>query len=476
MPLVTRLTLAFAGALALMLAGLGLTVYRVIERDFQRDFARDLATLARVQAGLAVQERQVRLTRVPGAALAGAFGEPEAFLLRPDGTLIETLVDSAPPRLPGRALRQARAGETVTVIEGPRRAGWWEVFQPRMTVHTRVVAHPIYGYGEGRFGVAYLIALRARDEHTVAALTRVRGAVLAWLGGGLLLAAGVGYLLARVIAAPVGAMARTAQAVQDGDLDARARGTERRDELGALARNLNAMLGRLSALVTAARRFTADAAHDLRTPLAVLRGEVDLALRRERTPAEYRETLTRLRADLAGLSRLADDLLTLARLEGQGRDAGASAPPVPLSEVLALPLRTAGPLAAARGHRLRADVPPGLWVSGDPALLSRALLNLLVNAVTHGGHTHLTAERRGGWLCLRVRDDGPGVPPELRGDALFARFARGAASEGSGLGVAIAREVARVHGGALTYVGPPDGPSTFTLTLPEPALPREDRA
>ncbi|MDL2345953.1 histidine kinase dimerization/phospho-acceptor domain-containing protein, partial [Deinococcus sp. MIMF12] len=122
--------------------------------------------------------------------------------------------------------------------------------------------------------------------------------------------------------------ARTAQAVQDGDLGARVGGTGRRDELGTLARHLNAMLGQLSALVTAARRFTADAAHDLRTPLAVLRGEVDLALRRERTPAEYRETLERLRGDLAGLSTLADDLLTLARLEGQG-PVGAGLLPVP---------------------------------------------------------------------------------------------------------------------------------------------------
>ncbi|MDL2345948.1 hypothetical protein QOL99_17605, partial [Deinococcus sp. MIMF12] len=151
-------------------------------------------------------------------ALAGGLGEPEAFLLRPSGALIETLATSAPPRLPGAVLAQVRAGETVTLVEGPRRAGWWEVFQPQMTVHTRVVAHPIYGFGAGGFGVAYLMVLRARDEQTVAALTRVRAAVLAWLGAGLLLAAAAGYLLARVIASPVAAMARTAQAVQDGDL------------------------------------------------------------------------------------------------------------------------------------------------------------------------------------------------------------------------------------------------------------------
>ncbi|SEJ28153.1 Signal transduction histidine kinase [Deinococcus reticulitermitis] len=467
MPLVWRLTLSLAAVLALLGVGLGLSVYRAVELDLQRDFVRDLRALAYVQAQLALREDGVSLSRVPIAALGDELGEPEAFLLTPTGEVIETLSDAPPPRLSRAFLARAASGQTVDGLQGERRGGL-SLFDPAPAVHTRLVAEPISAFSAGRFEVAYLLVLRARDEGTVAALGRVRREVLTWLAAGLALSVPIGYLLARVIAAPVSEMAQTARAVRGGDLRARVPERGRGDELGALGRDLNAMLERLEALVSAQRRFTADAAHDLRTPIAVLRGEVDLALRRPRSAEEYRDTLSRMRGDLAGLSTLAEDLLTLARLEGSAVGAPGEAAPVPASEVLERPLSTAHALARQRGRRLDTDLAPGVWVRGDPALLGRALLNLLTNALTHGGDARLRVRRSegGNEVVFEVEDSGPGVPPELRGEALFTRFARGERSEGSGLGVAIAREVARVHGGHLSYRGPPDGPSTFTLRLP----------
>lgn len=470
MPLLWRLTLSLAAGLALLGLGLGLSVYRAVELDLQRDFVRDLRALAHVQGQLALREDGVSLSRVPIAALADELGEPEAFLLTPSGEVIETLSDAPPPRLPREFLARAASGQTVDGLQGERR-GWLSLLDPAPTVHTRLVAEPISAFRAGRFEVAYLLVLRARDEGTVAALGRVRREVLTWLAAGLALSVLAGYLLARVIAAPVSEMAQTARAVRSGDLGARAPERGRKDELGALGRDLNAMLERLEALVSAQRRFTADAAHDLRTPLAVLRGEVDLALRRPRSAEDYRAALTRMQSDLAALSQLAEDLLTLARLEGSEVTFTDQRPPLPLPEVLERPLGTALSLARQTGRRLETDLAPGVWLRGDPALLGRALLNLLTNALTHGGNARLRVSRSArGEVVFEVEDDGPGVPPELRGEALFTRFARGERSAGSGLGVAIAREVARVHGGWLSYRGPPDGPSTFTLRLPS-ALP-----
>lgn len=469
MPLLLRLTLSTAAVLATLLLGLGLSLYYVIERDRQRDFVRDLTAMARVQARLSLREDGVSLSRVPGLRLTGG-SEPEAYLLTPGGALVESLATRPPPRLPPELLRRVGDGQTVSALEGEQRGGGLGVLAPRLTVHTRLVAEPISTFRAGRFEVAYVLVLRARDEPTVAALERVRREILTWLAVGLLLSVLSGYLLARVLAAPVTDMARTARAVQDGELGARIPERGRRDELGRLGRDLNGMLERLEALVSAQRRFTADAAHDLRTPIAVLRGEVDLALRRERSAGDYRATLERLRGDLAGLSELAEDLLTLARLEGSAEVTPGDAPPVTLAELLELPLSTARTLARQRGRRLDTDLPGGLWLRADAPLLARALLNLLGNALIHGGDTRLRVLRTGHELRFEVQDSGPGVPPELRGEALFTRFARGAGSEGSGLGVAIAREVARVHGGHLDYSGPPHTPSTFILTLPAALL------
>lgn len=474
MPLLWRLTLSLGLVLAVMLVSLGVTLLAVIERDFQRDFVRDLEATARLQAGLSLRPDGLSLTRLPGAAF-GDLGETEAFLLRLDGSLVESLAGgqghSSVPRIPTALMTRIRAGQTLSVIEGERRAGFWEFLQPQMQVHTRLAVHPIYSVQTGRYEVTYLLVLRARDEGTVAALMRVRNQVVAWLIGGLLVSAAAGFLLARVIAAPVQDMARVARRVEGGDLNARMPAVTRRDELGLLSRHLNAMLDRLQALMQAQRRFTADAAHDLRTPIAVLRGEVELALRRERPAQEYRETLERMGSDLNGLSTLTEDLLTLARLESGEREAEATTRTTPLplmtvQEVLQVPLQTALPLARQQGLTLQVDVPPGLVLQGDAPLLSRALLNLLTNALLHGGNAVLRARSTTDHCEFDIQDDGPGVPEHLRSGLLFNRFSRGKAGSGSGLGLAIAREVARFHGGTLTYAGPPQSPSTFTLTVP----------
>lgn len=469
MSLTRRLSGVIALVMSLLLLGMGIALYWVAERDLQSKFEQELTNLARIHAGLAVSEETVMLQYLPESRLREAHQNTETYLLFPDGTLLEAQ-GGTPPQLTSEQLAAASRGDPLLLFEGQRRSRW-EMFQPRLDTHTRIAAHPIQELRGGQLVTSHLVLVRARDEATMAALGRLRREVFHWLLFGLVISILTGLLLARVISRPVLQMAATAAAVQNGDLSVRVPGHHSPDELGQLAANLNAMLERLEALVSAQRRFTSDAAHDLRTPIAVLRGEAELALRRERSAEEYRTTLQRMGQDLQGLSRLAEDLLTLARLESSAPEA-VSGPPLALSEVLALPVRTAQRLAAQRGLHMSAEIEPGLWVQGDASLIGRAVLNLCINALTHGGHTHLRVTG-GRALTFEVSDSGPGLPDELRGTA-FDRFARGLGTEGSGLGLAIVREIARVHGGELTYQGPPHGRSCFTLRIPQPELKTSD--
>ncbi|MDB4949664.1 MAG: hypothetical protein JWM27_2313, partial [Gemmatimonadetes bacterium] len=292
----------------------------------------------------------------------------------------------------------------------------------------------------------------------------------------LLLAGVGGYLLARRSLAPVVAMSVQARRIGAANLHERLPVPNPRDELGRLATVFNGLLARVGDTVEQQRRFMADAAHELRTPVAILRGEADIALSRgERPPAEYRDALGVVADESRRLSRLVDDLFLLARA-----DAGQQ-PLVPtelyLNELAGECVRAMRTLAAARDVRLACEAPGDLPLRGDDALLHRLVLNLLDNAIKHsppGSRVALTLHAAPGGYRLAVRDSGPDIGPEVRA-RLFERFfradparARGAPSTtaGAGLGLAIARWVAEAHGGTLA-LSPADGRGNeFALFVP----------
>jgi two-component system, OmpR family, heavy metal sensor histidine kinase CusS len=222
-------------------------------------------------------------------------------------------------------------------------------------------------------------------------------------------------------------------------------------EIEALLVALNGLLDRLDRAHATQVRFVADAAHELRTPVTALLGELDVALRRERSAGEMRTTITSARDDVLHLRRLVEALTALARVDAGEVEAHKEF--VRAADLAQTALDAERPLLAAASCNvaLHADDDPELQV--HRILLELALENLLRNAARHapGSDVTFTVRSEGERVVFEVRDTGPGIAPELA-EAVFERFARGTASSrahpgGLGLGLPLAREVARRHGG-----------------------------
>ena len=288
-----------------------------------------------------------------------------------------------------------------------------------------------------------------------------------------------GYFLARQSLAPVAAMASQARAIGAANLHDRLAVKNSRDELGQLAVSFNELLDRLEAAFEQQRRFVADASHELRTPVAILRGEAEVTLAKsDRAPAEYRETLAVLRDESQRLAHIVEDLFTLTRADaGQYplnlRDAY-------LDELAGQALVRARSLAAAKNIALESCLQPDLPVLADEALISRMLLNLLDNAIKYsppGSAVELICRRETDTYLIQIADQGQGIPAELH-NRLFERFFRADKSRsrvetesgGAGLGLSIARWIAEAHHGSLELTRSDSSGSVFTVTLP--ALPK----
>jgi heavy metal sensor kinase len=282
--------------------------------------------------------------------------------------------------------------------------------------------------------------------------------------------------LAGRILEPVRRIASTARSFSEHDLQRRVEVDVPPDELGELVQTFNGMLARLEASFESLRRFTADASHELRSPLALMRSELEGTLARARTPAEYEQVLRGLEAEVEHMSRMVDQLLLLARA-----DAGALRPAETNLDVADFLEETAArwrPVADSRHVRVDVDAPDSGSVWADPDLLRRLMDNLIDNATRHAPEetaVRLTgAAAAGGWN-IDVRDQGPGVPTAAR-SVLFERFARvdGARdrdSAGAGLGLALSRAIAESHGGRLQLVDQNGPGATFRLFLPDRLVP-----
>lgn len=263
---------------------------------------------------------------------------------------------------------------------------------------------------------------------------------------------------------------RVVRRVAAGDLTARVASRSDDRELAQVGGDIDEMVARLEVLVASQQRFIAHAAHELRSPLTTLLGELSHALRRARDAEAYRAAIEEALGAARRLNQLANDLLSLARL---GAEVERPAVAVALSEVIRAAAAEVAPQAAAQGVTLAVGGDGGT-VAGQPSDLQRLVRNLLDNAVRHsarGAAVRASARALGDAIELRVADEGPGVPAEERARIFepFYRVARDEADDaGSGLGLAIAREIARSHGGDLTLA--PDDPAApgacFVLRLP----------
>jgi two-component system, OmpR family, sensor kinase len=320
-------------------------------------------------------------------------------------------------------------------------------------------------------------SLEQRDE----ALDRLLNEFLIGGPAALLLAIIAGYAVAAAALRPVEAMRRRAAAITASTPGQRLPVPPTRDELSRLAETLNDMLTRLEAAFEHERRFVDDASHELRTPLALLKTELELALRHPRSREELEQTLQSAAEDTDRLVRLAEDLLLVARFD-QGQ---LPIRPERLSarSVLERTVDRFAARAAEQGRSLTFRGEEDAYVDADPVRLDQATGNLVDNALVHGGGPIvLQVTSDSGAVALHVLDSGRGLPEHFSSRALdrFSRADEARSVGGAGLGLAIVDLIARRHGGRVELRNPDEGGSDVAIVLPRsagapPAVPARPR-
>ena len=431
-----RLTLVFALVMAIVIAAMGAFVFVRLDRALTHSLDQTL----RAQLAEAAQRHSTGRE-----------------IVDPDSTAIGQLLDSSGKVLSGGGaamlsrsqLDRALAGGTVlTSTHLAGRTGDWRLLAGQSDVSGRVVA----------------VAGSLEPEHD--ALRHLLAQLLVAGPAALLLASLAGYFLAAAALRPVEAMRRRAAEITAETPGRRLPVPPREDEIARLGRTLNEMLARIEAAVEHERRFVADASHELRTPLALLKTELELALRRPRSPGELQDALRSAAVETDRLTRIAEDLLLLAR--SQDGELPLQRTSVSVAGLLDDVAGRFATRARAEGREIAVEAVDGLRVDADRLRLEQALDNLVDNALRHGaGTVRLGARTAPGELELHVRDQGGGFPPAFL-DRAFERFSRADEARGrggTGLGIAIVGLIAEAHGGSAEAKNTADGADVW-IALP----------
>ena len=442
-----RLTAWYLGCFAFLFSALTAGLYGVLAHSLTGRLDENLVSQAETAAALFQDE----LEESKGDAQAAAhdavanmrLGAGKVALLEGANILrLSSAFDAA-------AIARASSADGAFGVHGMRAA--IRRFQTQGRSFVAIAAEPLDGLN--------------RD------LAAVRQALLLALPLMLGLAGAGGYWFAGRNLRPLDSMAAQASRITGSNLDARLDIGNAAAELTTLAASFNELLARLDQSFEGMRRFVADASHELRTPISVIRGEADVALANDRSAAEYRESLAIILDESRRLSRLVDDLLNLARADA-GR-VRLQTQDFYWSDLLAECCRSMQSLAAAKSIELTCRTASDMPFHGDEELLRRMTLNLLDNAIRYtpsGGRVAAELEGREDGVLLRISDTGIGIPPEAA-QHVFERFfradkARTRGNGGFGLGLAIVKWIAESHRGAVDLASSPGAGSVFTVTLP----------
>lgn len=432
----TRLALIYAAAVAISILVLGTVIWLQLGEVVRAELGRRVdLRLANVQSALD-NDQQAGLQDT-GTDTAGVW----VVLFAADGSRLE-----ASSGAPSLAAVPATSGRTtINGLPAIVRSG-------RTGTGLTLVA------GVGLESVA-------AAQSALAQLIGLAGIVAVFVSG-----LGGWWLAGRALA-PVARMTAEAAAISRADLERRLHEPRSLDELGVLARTLNRMLDRLADGVRRHRSFLAAASHDLRTPLAALEAELELADDASVSPEELRAALRAARGDATRLADLADDLLELVAAEATGRPLLRA--PTIVSELTGSVLRRLQPLARVGDVALTADASDAV-VNLDRVRVEQAVGNLVVNAIAHaprGSAVEIVAQLSSSdgspALEIDVLDRGPGVP-KTEQELIFEPFQRGAGARGggSGLGLATARAAVEAHGGQIGVDDRPGGGARFWLRFP----------
>jgi len=456
-PLRIKLTLAFTGVMAVLLGAAGVALSVLVARNLDSTINVGLSARAGDAAALVAGEG--------GPGRLNDSGEAIAQLISLGGRVLHTTprAGDTPLLAPNARARAARSSiRTPLLID--RGLGSSDDRVRLLAVPVRTQTRPaVLVIGEP-------LAQREQSLESLHALLVVGGPLA------LLLASIVGSALAAFALRPVERMRRQAAAITATPAGRRLPVPPTTDEIGRLGRTLNLMLDRLDAAFVRERAFVADASHELRTPLAILRTELELALRGPRDRDELEAAVRSAAEETDRLSALAEDLLVIARAD-QGQ---LPIRPRPLyaDDLLETLARRFATRTQAEERRLFAEPAPGVRLDGDPARLEQALANMIENALRYGrGTITLSADVADGNVHLHVRDRGPGFPDEFLPSA-FERFSRADEARsrgGTGLGLAITAAIATAHGGSAHAANAVEGGADVWLEIPDglSSLPHE---
>ena len=450
-PIRARLTAAFALAMVLVLVAAGLFVYLRLRSNLTEA----------VDAGLSA--RSTTVGAITDLGPSPLEDDEESFLqvVSPGGRVLATVGGARGPVLRQAEVRRVTDDDDEVVVER-------EV--PGIEGTARVLARRGLAAGEP----VVLVVGQSLDDRDEA----LAGVVASFTVGGALavaLAALIGYGLAATALRPVEAMRSRAERISLNGSDELLPLPAAGDEIRRLGETLNDMVERLRRSFERERRFVGDASHELRTPVAVLKTELEVALRSGDYGPSVREALVAAVEECDHLAQLAEDLLVIARATEGGLPVRRER--LAVGAVLREVSERFADRAAEQGSAIRVEAPDALTVQADALRLRQAVGNLVDNALRHGeGEVVLRASALDGGIAIDVADAGKGFPPDLAGRA-FERFARSdaaRASGGSGLGLAIVRAVAEAHGGAASIV--PGSGAIVRLWLPAERARREEPA
>jgi heavy metal sensor kinase len=451
LPLRVRLTLFYNLAMVVALAAFAADIWWIEGRVGLANVDRELDGLSSTVSTLLAEELE-ESSPLPTAAreIAHALGTPDLTVAFFDANG-QLLASSSEGVTRNDFLSAEEGGVSVRSVNLQR--GTWRVRSERRT------------FGNTQLLLVLAASLRGvmHEQHEVIEAMWIA------LPLGALLAGGIGWWIATVALRPIAEMAHQASTISTSGSEMLA-GPARRDELGVLAAAFNGLLTRLRDALRTQRQFMADASHELRTPVSIVRTATDVALARPASAdAECHDTLAIIGTQAQRLSRLLDSMLVLARADAGGYPVRRV--DLYLDEIVTECCRAVAPSCNQRGILLKAPTSAETLFRGDEDLLRQLVLNVLQNAVQHtppGGMVAVNLESRDRTVVITVRDGGPGIPAADR-ERIFERFVRLNAARtggGAGLGLSIARWIAEMHGGTLAVADSGPSGSVFQIELP----------
>lgn len=468
-----RLTFWYVGVLALILIGFAVAAYYLFQFVLRYQTDKTLSEIAASFENTTMRELEDENNQADGGTINEAISDAtvevsfrnyKIFVFSEDKNLLSSTKTSEPDE----EIPVETAHKWLTAFSTGNEANRDDYASDDDLY--RVHFHP-FGVREKKF---FLIVIRPLDE-TEDLLEMVRYAFLITVPLALLLAGFGGFLLMKKSFAPIAEMSDKAEEITARNLFERLPVENEEDELGRLAKTFNRLLARLNLSFEQQRRFMADASHELRTPIAIVRGEAEVSLtKEERKSSEYRETISIMQREAERMSKIIEDLFILARA-----DAGeepVSKKSVYIEDILAETVKSFRSLAAKRGVEISLKTAGEMPFEADEQLLRRLFVNLLDNAVKYArSNVAISAVADKNIYKISFSDDGEGIPPESQ-PHIFERFYRAgkarsrqktvSAGSGAGLGLSISQWIAEIHDGAVELAASGEKGTTFTVTFP----------